>query len=86
MVMTLLVWAVIALCAAAIVTVYLAIKMRRDRAADRRNERERAMEEDAYRLARARLIYRRKVKEERGNESDPLSAFGVDVPTDMRKD
>jgi len=86
MIMTLFIWAVIALCTAAIITIYLAIQMRRNRATDRRSAREHALEEELYRLAKTRLIYRRKKKEEQGEKTDPLHVFGVDVPTDMRRD
>lgn len=59
--------------------------MRKARAVAQRSEYERMMEEDGYRLAKARLVYRRNHKQEA--EADILAArFGVEIPTEIRSD
>lgn len=78
-----LAWSLGALLIAVLAAFYLTAKIRVVRAEPAKSDAERAMEEDAYRLARARLIYRRKRKQEEGR--DPLNEmFGVDVSTDLR--
>jgi hypothetical protein len=82
MVQTLAIWASLAIAVAFFAAVYLVLRIRNARIETRMNQSERAEEEELYRLARARLIHRRELKQ---RESDPLSAiFGVDTPTHLR--
>lgn len=56
--------------------------MRNARIETQMSESERTEEEELYRLARARLIHRREMKQ---RESVPLkSIFGVETPTHLR--
>lgn len=82
MILSLAMWAFIAIAVAAFAAVYLVLRIRNAHREAALSESERAEEEDAYRLAKARLIYRRQLKQE---QDDPLkSIFGVETPTHLR--
>lgn len=75
--------AFIVVCTALLVIVS---RYRRMRAVSMQRERERALEQDAIRLARAKLKFRTILgKQGQKREGDPLwDLYGVDVPTDCR--
>lgn len=82
MVQTLAIWASLAIAVAFFAAIYLVLRVRNARVEAQMSESERVEEEELYRLARARLIHRREMKQ---RESDPLkSIFGVDTPTHLR--
>jgi hypothetical protein len=82
MILSLAMWAFIAIAVAAFAAVYLVLRMRNAHREAELSESERAEEEEAYRLAKARLIYRRQLKQD---QDDPLkSIFGVETPTHLR--
>ena len=82
MILSLAMWAFIAIAVAAFAAVYLVLRIRNAHREAELSESERAEEEEAYRLAKARLIYRRQLKQE---QDDPLkSIFGVETPTHLR--
>lgn len=82
MILSLAMWAFIAIAVAAFAAVYLVLRIRNAHREVELNESERAEEEEAYRLAKARLIYRRQFKQA---QDDPLkSIFGVETPTHLR--
>jgi hypothetical protein len=82
MILSLAMWAFIAIAVAAFAAAYLVLRIRNAHREAELNESERAEEEEAYRLAKARLIYRRQFKQE---QDDPLkSIFGVETPTHLR--
>ena len=82
MILTLAIWASIAIIVAAFAAIYLVLRVRNAHIEALMDESERAEDEEAYRLAKARLIYRRQVKQE---QDDPLkSIFGVETPTHLR--
>ena len=74
----------------AFIVVYAALlwavsRYRRMRALSLRLERERALEQDAIRLANAKLKYRNILGKQGQRRGDPLmDLYGVDVPTDCR--
>lgn len=71
--------------AVALTAIVFKIFMRKARAEAHQSEYERMMEEDGYRLAKARLVYRRNHKQE--TDADILAArFGVEIPTEIRSD
>lgn len=79
MVLTLAIWAFLAMAVAAFAAIYLVLRIRQAHEATLQHTAE---EEDVYRLAKARLIHRRELKQ---RASDPLTAiFGVDTPTHLR--
>jgi hypothetical protein len=60
-------------------------RYRRMRALSIRLERERALEQDAIRLANAKLKYRNILGKQGQKRGDPLmDLYGVEVPTDCR--
>jgi hypothetical protein len=68
-------------------TVLLVIvsRYRRMRAISIQRERERALEQDAIQLARAKLKFRNILGKQGQKRGDPLwDLYGVDVPTDCR--
>jgi len=80
--MILATWASIAIAIAIFAAVYLVMRIRNAHSEAEISEREHAQEEEAYRLAKARLIYRRELK---FKKDDPqTSIFGVEVPTHLR--
>ena len=82
MILSLAMWAFIAIAVAAFAAIYLVLRIRNAHREAELSESERAGEEEAYRLAKARLIYRRQLKQE---QDDPLkSIFGVETPTHLR--
>ncbi len=81
MILSLAMWAFIAIAVAAFAAIYLVLRIRNAHREVELSESERA-EEEAYRLAKARLIYRRQLKQD---QDDPLkSIFGVETPTHLR--
>lgn len=79
MVLTLAIWAFLAMAVAAFAAIYLVLRIRQAHEAILQHTAE---EEDVYRLAKARLIHRRELKQ---RASDPLTAiFGMDTPTHLR--
>lgn len=85
MITILAIWAIIAIAIAAFATVYLVLRIRNaHNEAELSSQAHAQEEEEAYRLAKARLIYRRALKFKR---DDPqTSIFGVEVPTHLRMD
>lgn len=82
MILSLAIWVFVAIAVAVFAAIYLVLRIRSARWAAELSESERAEEEEAYRLAKARLIYRRQAKQE---QDDPLkSIFGVETPTHLR--
>ena len=78
MILTLAIWASIAVAVAVFAAIYLVLRIRNAHVEIQVNESERTEEEGLYRLAKARLIHRRELKQQR---DDPLKAiFGVDTP------
>lgn len=78
-------WAFIAIAIAAFAAVYLVLRIRNAHNEAELSSRAHAQEEEeAYRLAKARLIYRRALKQQK---DDPQSSiFGAEVPTHLRMD
>lgn len=82
MVLTLAIWASIAIAVAAFAALYLVLRIRQAHDEAQMTETERHEEEELYRLAKARLIHRRELKQ---RESGPLSGlFGAETPTRLR--
>lgn len=82
MIQTLAIWASIAIAVAVFAAIYLVLRVRNAKLEALMSESERAEEEELYRLAKARLIHRRELKQQ---QDDPLkSIFGVDTPTHLR--
>jgi len=84
MITILAIWAFIAVAIAIFATVYLVLRIRNAHSEAALSEREHTQEEEAYRLAKARLIHRRALK---FKKDDPqTSIFGMEVPTHLRMD
>lgn len=82
MVLTLAIWASIAIAVAAFAALYLVLRIRQTHEEAQMTETERKEEEELYRLAKARLIHRRELKQ---RQAAPLSRlFGADIPTRLR--
>lgn len=82
MILSLAMSAFIAIAIAAFAAVYLVQRIRIAHRETELSASERAEDEEAYRLAKARLIYRRELKQQ---QDDPLKAiFGVETPTHLR--
>lgn len=80
MALTLAIWASLAMAVAACAAIYLVLRIRQAHEETLKHTAEE--EEDVYRLAKARLIYRRELKQQ---QDAPLKAiFGVETPTHLR--
>jgi large-conductance mechanosensitive channel len=85
MITILAIWAFIAVAIAIFATVYLVLRIRNAHSEAALSGKEHAHEEEeAYRLAKARLIYRRERKLKK--DDAPTSIFGTEVPTHLRMD
>lgn len=78
------IWAFIAIAVAVFAAVYLFVRIRNAHGEAELSGREHAQEEEAYRLAKARLIYRRALKFKK--DGPQTSIFGAEVPTHLRMD